>query len=300
MPDTTTALHSPERRAPAGPRRIARGDSDYPVSLYDLSDPPRELWAIGCAELARAAPVVAVVGTRSSTPYGEKMTRELVCALARAGACVVSGMARGIDAAAHRAALEEGGRTVAVLGTGVDVPYPVGHRTLHELIGRRGLVLSESGPGTRAFRGCFPRRNRIIAALATVTIVVEAGVQSGALNTAMQAHDLGRTIGAVPGPIDTLQAQGTNGLIRDNGAVMISDVADAIALVGLTPPVRVPRSVDGPDAAAVWSALADGPLDSDALCSKSALPAHRCLAAVTELELMGAIECGLTGLIQRR
>jgi DNA processing protein len=178
--------------------------------------------------------------------------------------------------------------------------YPVGHRTLHEVIGRRGLVLAEFPPGTRAFRGCFPRRNRIIAALAKVIIVVEAGVKSGALNTALQADALGRTIAAVPGPIDVAQAQGSNGLLRDGGAVMISDVADALALVGLTPPVRLPRSVDDPDASAVWSALADGPLDSDALCAKSRLPAQRCMAAVTQLELLGAVECALTGLVQRR
>jgi DNA processing protein len=132
-----------------------------------------------------------------------------------------------------------------------------------------------------------------------VTIVVEAPVKSGALNTALQADALGRTLGVVPGPIDVEQAQGSNGLLRDGGAVMISDVADALALVGLTPPVRVPRSLD-PDAAAVWSALADGPLDSDALCAKSRLPAQRCMAAVSELEVHGAVECALTGLIQRR
>ncbi len=227
------------------------------------------------------------------------MTRELARALARAGACIVSGMARGIDATAHRAALDEGGSTVAVLGTGIDVPYPVGHRTLHQTIGRRGLLLAELPPGTRAFRGCFPRRNRIIAALAKVTIVVEAGLKSGALNTADQVLALGRTLAAVPGQIDVPQTQGSNGLLRD-GAVMISDVADALALMGLTPPVRVPRSFTDPDAAAVWSALGDGPLDSDALCSKSGLPAHRCMAAITELELHGAIECALTGMIQRR
>jgi DNA processing protein len=279
---------------------IVRREADYPAPLEDLPDPPRQLWALGHTQLAHMTPIVAIVGTRNSTPYGERMTREIARALARAGACIISGMARGIDATAHRTALEEGGSTIAVLGTGIDVVYPVGHRTLHEVIGRRGLVLAELPPGTRAFRGCFPRRNRIIAALAKVTIVVEAGVKSGALNTANQAHDLHRTIGAVPGAIDVPQAQGTNGLLRDGGATMISDVADALALVGLTPPVRVPRSLDDPDAAAVWSALADGPLDSDALCARSRLPAQRCMAAVTELELLGAVECALTGLIQRR
>lgn len=300
MPGSTTASRFPERPGSTGPRVIVRGQPDYPAALEDLPDPPRKLWALGRTQLAHVTPIVAIVGTRNSTPYGERMTREIARALARAGACIVSGMARGIDATAHRAALEEGGSTVAVLGTGIDVVYPVGHRTLHEVIGRRGLVLAERPPGTRAFPGCFPRRNRIIAALAKVTIVVEAPVKSGALNTALQAEALGRTLGAVPGPIDVEQAQGSNGLLRDGGAVMISDIADALALVGLTPPVRVPRSLDDPDAAAVWAALADGALDSDALCAKSRLPAQRCMAAVTELEVMGAVECALTGLIQRR
>ncbi len=284
----------------AAPSRvISRDEPEYPPQLRDLTDPPRRLWAVGRAELAISPPLVAIVGTRSSTPYGERMARELSRALTRAGACVVSGMARGIDATAHRAALEEGGPTIAVVGTGIDVPYPVGHRTLHDVIGRRGLLLAESPPGTKAFRGCFPRRNRIIAALAKLTIVVEAGVKSGALNTAEHVEALGRTLAAVPGPIDVAQAQGSNELIRD-GAVMIADVADAIALMGLTPPVRVPRSFNDPDAAAIWLALANGPLDSDSLCARSGLPAHRCMAAVTALELQGAIECALTGMIQRR
>jgi DNA processing protein len=208
-------------------------------------------------------------------------------------------MARGIDATAHRTALEENGSTVAVLGTGVDIPYPVGHRGLHNLIGQRGLLLAELPPGTRAFRGCFPRRNRIIAALATVTIVVEAGVKSGALNTAECALQLGRTVAAVPGHIDCPQAQGSNRLLRD-GAVVIADVVDALALVGLTPAIRMERVFTDPDAGAVWAALSGGPLDPDALCAKSGLPAARCMAAVTELELQGAIECSLTGLVERR
>jgi DNA processing protein len=208
-------------------------------------------------------------------------------------------MARGIDATAHRTVLEEHGSTVAVLGTGIDVPYPVGHRALHDRIGREGLLIAELPPGTRAFPGCFPRRNRIIAALASVTIVVEAGIDSGALNTADQALQLGRTVAAVPGPIDAPQSEGANRLVRD-GAVVIASVADAVALAGLTPPVRIPREFADPDVAAVWAALGAGPLDSDALCAMSNLPAQRCLAAVTDLEVQGAIECTLTGVIRRR
>jgi DNA processing protein len=280
--------------------RIVRAtDADYPAPLRHLSDPPSQLWALGRWELAGAVPIVAIVGTRTATPYGERIARELARALARGGACVVSGMARGIDATAHRATLDETGSTVAVLGTGIDVPYPVGHRALHDVIARRGLLLAELPPGTRAFRGCFPRRNRIIAALASVTIVVEAGVKSGALNTAEQALQLGRTVGAVPGPIDALQSEGSNGLLRD-GAAVITSIDDALALVGLTPAVRVPREFPDADVGAVWKALGAGPLDTDALCTTSGLPAQRCMAAVTQLELEGAIDCTLTGVIRRR
>jgi DNA processing protein len=295
----TSTSRSPEVPARPELRVVEAGDADYPAQLRDLPYPPSRLWALGRWELATAAPIVAIVGTRDATPYGVRITRELARALARGGACVVSGMARGIDATAHRAALDETGSTVAVLGTGVDVPYPVGHRTLHGVIARRGLVLAELPPGTRAFPGCFPRRNRIIAALASVTIVVEAGTKSGALNTSEQVLDLGRTLGAVPGPIDMPQSEGSNRLLRD-GAVVIASVADALALVGLTPAIRAPRQFDDPDVGAVWAALGGGPLDSDTLCATSGLPAQRCMAAVTELELQGAIECALTGVIRRR
>src|SRR3954465_8497875 len=154
-------------------RRWVRGSESYPSELLDLGHPPFELFALG-SEAALARPRVAIVGTRTSTSYGERVARTLTRALVRAGVSVVSGMARGIDAAAHRTALEEGGNMVAVLGTGVDVPYPVGHRVLHQTIVENGLVISENPPGARAQKGSFPKRNRIIAALAPVTIVVEA------------------------------------------------------------------------------------------------------------------------------
>jgi DNA processing protein len=297
--DRTIRSRSPDGAAAPAPRVVETTDADYPTSLRDLPDPPSRLWALGRWGLTGASPIVAIVGTRDATPYGERVARELARALACGGACVVSGMARGIDATAHRAVLEETGSTIAVLGTGIDVPYPVGHRVLHDVIAQRGLLVAEFPQGTRAFRGCFPRRNRLIAALASVTIVVEAGRQSGALNTAGHALQLGRTVAAVPGPIDAPQSEGSNGLLRD-GAVVIASVADALALVGLTPPIRVPREFADPDVAAVWAALRRGSLDSDALCAISNLPAQRCMAAVTELELQGAVECTLTGVIRRR
>jgi DNA processing protein len=243
---------------------------------------------------------VSIVGTRKATAYGERVTRELAGAFARAGATVVSGMARGIDSVGHRAALEEGAPTVAVLGTGIDVPYPVAHRALHAAIARYGAVISEYPPGVHSTRYSFPHRNRIIAALSPLTIVVEAGVKSGAEHTATHALDLGRALAAVPGPIDSPQSEGTNNLLRD-GAHVIASVADALGLLGLEAPVRrsVARSLSGDDLA-LWNALAHGPADVDTLAARSRLPARRCLAAVSSLEIEGLVECALTGEIRRR
>ncbi len=154
----------------------------------------------------------------------------------------MSGLARGVDAAAHRAALAAGGSTIGVQGTGVDVPYPASHRSLHAALCERGTVVSELEPGTTATPGCFPRRNRIIAALCQVTVVVEAGFKSGAINTASQALDLGRTVAAVPGRIDEERSAGANQLMRD-GAQVICGVEDLLGLYGLS--TSVSRSVAG-------------------------------------------------------
>jgi DNA processing protein len=265
----------------------------YPPGLLELPDPPPYAFLLGHPR-ALDPPAVAIVGTRTATAYGVRATRRLATALARQGVSVVSGLARGIDAVAHRAALDVGGRTVAVLGTGVDVAYPAAHRGLHAEIVRRGAVLSEHLPGEPATAGSFPRRNRLIAALAHVTIVVEAGATSGALITAGHALDLGRTVAAVPGPIDAAQSAGSNELLRD-GATVLCNESDALALFGLVanaPPAQPPGA---PDERAVWLALADGALDLDALAARAQLPAARCLAAISALELSGVVECGLAG-----
>lgn len=277
-------------------RVAARGDAGYPSRLLDLRDPPRSLHLLGAWPLD--APAVAVVGTRDATAYGERVTRELVHALARAGVVVVSGMARGIDAAAHRAALDRGGPTLAVLGTGVDVPYPAAHRALHRELAEQGGVLSEQPPGRTAFPGCFPRRNRLIAALADVTLVVEAGPKSGALITAGHALELGRTVAAVPGPVDVPQHRGANELLRD-GAQVIASPDDLLALVGRSVPAPAAPRLEG-DERVVWDTLGARAMDVDTLTTASALPADRCLAAVTTLELRGIVECALSGEIRRR
>lgn len=206
-----------------------------PDCFRDLPHPPAGLWCLGDPGSLDGAPKlhVAIVGTREASAYGDRTARRLAAACARKGLVVVSGLARGVDAAAHRGALDAGGVTIAVNGTGVDVPYPVGHRDLLAQIARSGAVVSEMEPGTGARPGCFPRRNRLIAAVAEVTVVVEAGFKSGAIVTANLANELGRTIAVVPGQIDDPRAAGSNQLIRD-GAQVIGDVDDLLGLYQLS------------------------------------------------------------------
>lgn len=274
-----------------------RGHAHYPNELLDLPTPPSELYTLGNPSIL-SRPRVSIVGTRQSTAYGERVTRTLTSALARAGVSIISGMARGIDGVAHRTALEVGGRTVAVLGTGIDVAYPAGHRHLHRMIAEQGLVLSENPPGMTAHKGAFPKRNRIIAALSPVTIVVEAGRKSGALNTASQALELGRVVAAVPGPIDSVQSLGSNELLRD-GAVVIATVEDALALVGVTAP-KEPVVPDLPDTQRqLWESLGVGPADADTLSAKTGIPLAECLAGISSLEILGLVDCTFAGEFRR-
>lgn len=273
-------------------------DDGYPTGLIDLPKPPAPLWFTGDLGILDK-PLVTIVGTRRATGYGERITRELATALVRAGACVVSGMALGIDAAVHRAALDANGATIAVLGTGADVAYPRAHASLHREIIERGLVLSELPPGAHSHGGSFPNRNRILAALSRLTIVVEAPFKSGALITARNANELGREVAVVPGPIDSPQSEGSNLLMRD-GAHPIVSTADALSLAGLSPLPRAEPHVDDEFEMRVWTALGHGAATLDELCARSGLPVAQCLSAVTGLELRGAVECALTGEVRRR
>lgn len=282
----------------AGIALTTMADSHYPESLRHLNDPPPVLWSRGDWSVL-VDPVVAIVGTRRATGYGQRVTREIAYALARQGACVVSGMALGIDASAHRGALDANGRTVAVLGTGADVAYPRAHTALHREIIAHGLVLSELPPGARSDKGSFPRRNRIIAALARLTIVVEAPLLSGALITSRDAMELGRDVAAVPGTIDSPQSVGSNLLLRD-GAHVVTSVEDALCLVGLNPPVRLEPQLNGEAEVKLWRALERGASSLDELCARTAMPVAECLTAVTSLELRGIVDCALTGEIRRR
>ena len=279
---------------------LGPGHAQFPEELYDLGDlVPGRLYARGKVGVLERRPRVAIVGTRKATSYGLRVTRELASAFARAGACIVSGLAAGIDGMAHRTALEEGGETIAVLGTGMDRVFPKAHRPLQQEIAERGLLLSELAPHEHGMKFTFLHRNRIIAALARLTIVVEAPERSGALDTGSRAMDLDREVAGVPGPIDQPHSVGVNRLIQ-RGAHILTSVDDALALVGLTPPLRSYRGEPEGEEGRVWAALADGALDIDALCTRSGLPAARCLAAVTRLELAGSIECAMTGAIRRR
>lgn len=271
---------------------------DFPSDLLEIRYPPKRLWSLGDRSVLDA-PRVAIVGTRQMTAYGQRITRSLGSAFGRAGACIVSGMAQGIDATAHRAAMEVGARTIAVLGTGVDVPYPAGHRRLHADIARTGCVLSEMEPGQRAIPGCFPRRNRLIAGLAKVTIVVEAPEKSGALLTATDANDAHRIVAAVPGPIDSPQSAGTNKLIRD-GAQVIASVNDALTLMGLAPEAEETPTLR-PVEQKIWEALCElGSASVELISARSGLDLREVLTAITALEIAGLVTTDLSGSIRRR
>ena len=283
-----------------GARLLLIGDDAYPEVLHELVDPPPFLFVLGDLSVLDR-PAVAIVGTRRSTLYGERTTDAIATALATAGACIVSGMARGIDGVAHRAALRCKGVTAAILGTGVDVAYPVGHRGLHRAIIERGVVISEFPCGSGAERASFPRRNRIIAALARATIVIEAGEKSGALITAEHALDLNRDIGVVPGPVDSPQCVGSNRWMQ-TGAYPILDAGDALMMLRLDDPVV--RSAAVPelrgDERAIWITLAAGATPTDLLSEATGLPPSRALAAVTGLEMAGLVETLPTGELRRR
>lgn len=226
------AMEASRRRlASRGIRVVTRLDPDYPSSLEVVNEPPWVLYALGDWSLAARASI-AVVGTRTATAYGRRVAEDLAAALVSAGFVIVSGMARGIDTAAHigamRAAGEAGGGTIAVLGTPVDHPYPAENRGLYRQIVKTGLVLSEVPPGAATDKWSFLWRNRIIAGLSHATVVVEAGTGSGALNTADWALKYSRGVFAVPGPITSPKSVGVLGLTRKDGVRLLIDAGDLI------------------------------------------------------------------------
>ena len=215
-----------------GGRLVVPGDEEWPAGLADLaSTPPHCLWVRGPGRLdALCARAVAVVGARAATAYGEHVAAEMAAGLTERGVTVVSGAAYGVDGAAHRGALAAEGPTMAVLACGLDRWYPTGHRRLIDRIAATGAVVSEVPPGSAPTRWRFLERNRLIAAMTTVTIVVEAAARSGALATAGRALKLARTVAAVPGPVTSPSSTGCNQLLRE-GAVCVTDVAEVLELL---------------------------------------------------------------------
>lgn len=275
---------------------LAPGLPHWPVELDTIEHPPAELWLCGRAELLERRPRVAVVGTRSPTPYGELQAARLAAFLARQGVAVVSGLARGIDGLAHRAALDAGGATLAVLGSGVDRPWPAGE--LAERMAREGCLLSEFPPGQAPRRHHFPWRNRIIAGLASVVVVVEAAHASGSLITARWAVDQGRAVFAIPGRVDQPLSRGCHRLLRE-GAELLESPADLLPALGFEGVEESASEAEEPGARALHpllSALRGETLTADELSSRLRLPVAEVLVALVELELAGSIARGPGGL----
>ncbi len=275
-----------ERLAALGVTWLARSRG-LPRSVSTIFDPPAGVFTRGCAPLELLdAPSVAVVGARACSPYGAQVARMLGRELAAAGLVVVSGLARGIDAEAHRGALEAGGRTVAVLGCGIDRDYPASHAELAGRIRASGLVVSEYGPGVEPAPWRFPARNRIVAGLSQATVVVEARERSGALITADLALEEGREVFAVPGEITSALSAGTNRLLA-LGASPLLETADVLRSFGIDPAERPPAAGLSELAATALEALGDGPASIDELVAATGLGAGAVAAALSELELAG-------------
>lgn len=285
-----------ERLDAAGMQAVCRHDRRYPPRMLQARDAPAVLHVAGdvqrLAELAeRDAPAVAVVGSRRAGADGLEVARGLARGLAAAGVTVISGMAIGIDAAAHAGALEVGGPTVTVLAGGADVPYPASKRSLHRELVRTQAAVSEMPPGFKPFRWSFPARNRTIAGLASMTIVVEATERSGSLITADLAQELGRAVGAVPGPVMAPRCVGTNALLRD-GALVIRDAQDAldeVLGVGVATALQQRRPEElAPALRGLLRRVGDG---CDTVSSLAATPgeAQHALAGLAELELLGFV-----------
>ncbi|RZA20408.1 MAG: DNA-protecting protein DprA [Lysobacteraceae bacterium] len=282
-------------------------DPDYPPLLRRISGPPAMLLVAGDASLLWR-PSVAIVGSRTATAGGCANAAAFATALAGAGLCVASGLAAGIDAAAHLATLEAGGATLAVLGTGPDIAYPARHRPLLERVAAEGAVVSEHLPGTRPLRQYFPSRNRILAGLSLGTLVIEAAERSGALITARLAADVGREVFALPGSIHNPMARGCHRLIRE-GAALVESPAEVLDVLGplsadlaralrgeLGIPIAVPAAaipepalLSDPDYNRLWQALGHDPTGMDQLGERTGLTTAALSSMLLALELDGRV-----------
>ena len=281
-------------------------DSDYPPLLRRIPGPPAMLFVAGDASLLWR-PAVAIVGSRAATAGGCANAAAFATALAGAGLCVASGLAAGIDAAAHRATLDAGGATLAVLGTGPDIAYPARHRPLLERVAAEGAVVSEHLPGTRPLKQHFPSRNRILAGLSLGTLVVEAAERSGALITARLAADAGREVFALPGSIHNPMARGCHRLLRE-GAALVETPAEVLAVLGplaadlarallgeLGGPITAceapgePTFLSDPGYNRLWQALGHDPTGMDDLVERTGLTTAELSSMLLALELEGQV-----------
>lgn len=274
---------------------VTRDDAEYPAQLANIPDAPLALFVRGRAALTDPRPF-AIVGSRNCSAYGTRMARRIARDLTYAGACVVSGLARGVDAAAHRGAIDAQGRTMAVLGSGVDVIYPPEHLVLvDEILSKGGSVVSEYPPGVSPLPHHFPARNRIISGLSGGVLLIEGAARSGAMSTVAHAAEQGRDVFALPGQADSPLSAATHTLIRD-GARLVTSAGDLLHDLGWqTPPgpktraQEVAAAILPPEQEKVMQALQAGPMDTDALLQTLALTPPALNSLLTILELQGLI-----------
>ena len=285
-----------EWAAADGQAVLTLADSDYPQPLLETADPPALLYLRGRRELL-ARPGLAMVGSRSATPQGVSNAEQFARAFSSAGLTIVSGLALGIDAAAHRGGLDGAGSTIAVLGTGADILYPARNRALGERIAREGLIVSEFPLGTPPHAGNFPRRNRVISGLARGCLVVEAALASGSLITARLAAEQGREVFAIPGSIHSPHSKGCHALIKQ-GAKLVESAQDLLQELGVdglaAPPAAAHPAVHG-----LLAHLGYDPCDIDTLCARSGLTADVVSAMLLQLELDGKVASLPGGQYQR-
>lgn len=285
----------------AGHAIVTLADAAYPRALLEIPDPPALLYAAGSLELL-ARPALAVVGSRNASVQGERNAESFAKALSDSGMCIVSGLALGIDAAAHRGGLAGASSTIAVLGTGIDVVYPRRNAGLAaEISCRGGLLISEFPPGTAPAAHNFPRRNRLISGLAQGCLVVEAALASGSLITARSAADQGREVFAIPGSIHSPLSRGCHALIK-NGAKLVESADDVLAELSGFRATGFASTVHESNAAAepaLLQHMGHDPIDVDALCLRAGLPAERVSSELLRLELDGRITSLPGGLYQR-
>lgn len=277
---------------------VTLADQQYPASLLQIADPPPLLYVKGRLDALTHPRQLAVVGSRNPTPQGEGNALEFARSLAQADVCIVSGLALGIDGAAHTGALDGGGTTIAVVGTGLDTVYPKRHEALARRIAEHGAIVSEYPLGTPPLAAHFPQRNRIIAGLSQGTLVVEAAVRSGSLITARLAAEQGREVFAIPGSIHSPQARGCHALIRQGAKLVESaqDILEDLRLAEPTATTSPPADVQ-PDS--LLNAMGFDPVGFDALQARTGLDTPTLQARLLELELDGQVDRLPGGLLQR-